>query len=77
MNKNRRKAIAEIIDQLETAKEQIIGVTEEEQEAYDNMPESLQYSERGDSMSEAITDMENATCTIDDIINDLQNIIDN
>lgn len=77
MNKNRRKAIAEIIDQLETVKEQIIGVTEEEQEAYDNMPESLQYSERGDSMSEAITDMENATCTIDDIINDLQNIIDN
>ena len=41
MNKERRKAIEEIIDQLGTLKEQIESVSEEESEAYDNLPESI------------------------------------
>lgn len=54
MNKQRRKELAEAIEKLEKAiamleeaKETVECVTEEEQEAYDNMPESLQCSERG------------------------------
>jgi ABC-type transporter Mla subunit MlaD len=76
MNKARRKAIEEIIDQLGTLKEQIESVCEEEQEAYDNLPESIQYSERGEAMSEAASDLEDAASSIDDVMSTLQDIIE-
>ena len=76
MNKARRKAIEEIIDQMGTLKEQIESVCEEEQEAYDNLPESIQYSERGDSMSDYITDLDDAASSIDDVMSTLQDIIE-
>ena len=76
MNKARRKAIEEIIDQLGTLKEQIESVCEEEQEAYDNLPESIQYSERGEAMSETTTDLEDAASSIDDVMSTLQDIIE-
>ena len=76
MNKARRKAIEEIIDQMGTLKEQIESVCEEEQEAYDNLPESIQYSERGEAMSEAASDLEDAASSIDDVMSTLQDIIE-
>lgn len=76
MNKARRNAIEEIIDQLGMLKEQIERVSEEEQEAFDNMPESIQYSERGDAMGEYITDLDDAASSIDDVMNTLQDIIE-
>jgi ABC-type transporter Mla subunit MlaD len=76
MNKERRKAIEEIIDQLGMLKEQVESITEEEQEAFDNLPESIQYSERGDAMSEAVSDLEDASSSIDDVMSTLQDIID-
>ena len=64
MNKLRRKSLAEVIAKLEEldslrqeAMEMLQGVLDEEQEAYDNMPESLQYSERGEQMQEYIDSM--------------------
>ena len=76
MNKARRKAIEEIIDQLGTLKEQIESVSEEEQEAFDNLPESIQYSERGDAMSDYITDLDDSASSIDDVMSTLQDIIE-
>ena len=76
MNKARRKAIEEIIDQLGMLKEQIESVSEEEQEAFDNLPESIQYSERGDTMGEYITDLDDAASSIDDVMSTLQDIIE-
>ena len=76
MNKARRKAIEEIIDQMGTLKEQIESVCEEEQEAYDNLPESIQYSERGEAMSETASDLEDAASSIDDVMSTLQDIIE-
>lgn len=76
MNKARRKAIEEIIDQLGTLKEQIESVCEEEQEAYDNLPESIQYSERGEAMSEAASNLEDTASSIDDVMSTLQDIIE-
>ena len=76
MNKARRKAIEEIIDQLGTLKEQIECISEEEQEAYDNLPESIQYSERGEAMSEYVTDLDDAASSIDDVMSTLQDIIE-
>ena len=42
MNKQRRKAIVELHEQISTIMEQLDALKDEEQEAYDNTPESLQ-----------------------------------
>ena len=76
MNKVRRKAIKEIIDQLGTLKEQLESITEDEQKAYDNLPESIQYSKRGHAMNYALCDMGDATCSIEDAMSTLQNMIE-
>ena len=48
MNKARRKQLSEIQEKLAELKDMIETVLDEEQEAYDNLPESLQESERGE-----------------------------
>ena len=55
MNKTRRKELESIISVLETQKERIELVTEEEQEARDNLPENLDGSERAEKMEECIS----------------------
>lgn len=52
MNAPRRKALAKALDLLEQASSIIEEVQTEEQEAYDNLPESLQNSERDEQMQE-------------------------
>lgn len=76
MNKARRKAIEDIIDQLGMLKEQVESIIVEEQEAFDNMPTSIQYSARGDAMGDYINDLDDAESGIDDVMSTLQDIID-
>lgn len=72
MNNYRRKDIANIIQQLEELKEQITNVMSEEQEYYDNIPENLQMSEKAENSQNAISELENAECSIDEAISSLQ-----
>ena len=65
MNKARRKELAEIISLIEEARERLESVMDEEQEAFDNMPESLQYSERGETMEEYISTMDEMLDALD------------
>ena len=76
MNKQRRKAIEEIIEQLGILKDELDTIAEEEQEAYDNLPEGIQDSERGEAMNEAADDLYQAQSDLDDIISTLQDIIE-
>jgi hypothetical protein len=76
MNAKRRKLIETIIDILEQQRDEIDYVASDEQEAFDNMPEGLQYSERGDTMQENIDDLESASSDLDDIISNLNDILD-
>ena len=76
MNKARRNAIEKIIDQLGTLKEQLDSIGEEENDAFDNLPESIQYSERGEAMEENISDIDRAVSDIEDIMSTLQDIIE-
>lgn len=46
--------------------------TEEAQEAFDNLPEGLQCSERGEAMEEAISNLEEAYDGMDDIISSVE-----
>ena len=54
MNKERRKRIREAMEALDTAHNILIDVYDEEQEAFDNLPEGIQNGDRGEQMSEYI-----------------------
>ena len=63
MNKKRRKRIRDIIAQLEMDKDmtsELEDVLWEEEEAFDNMPENLQYGMRGEESQEAIDVMQDS-----------------
>ena len=75
MNKDRRKILSNVIDQLETLKGKVEDVLSDEQWAFDNMPEGLQGSMRGMESEEAIGYMEDAISSLDDAISSLQNIV--
>ena len=66
MNKQRRKRIDELTDMIQDIQSSLDELREEEQEAYDNLPEGIQDSERGDAMCDAIEAMENADSSLQD-----------
>lgn len=70
MNRERRERLEEITEQLQELHSQLEEISEEEQNALDNMPESIQNSER-DEYAQAKID------TIGDAMIDLKNSIDN
>lgn len=88
MNKARRKRITTVIRDLgnirdysfiESIKDEIENILWEEQDAYDNMPENLQYSMRGEESSDAIDSLQEAVDALDeaiDIFNELDDLKD-
>lgn len=76
MNKTRRKWLEDIIGKLEEQKDELSSLQEEEQEAYDNMPESLQESERGQAACECADDLESECSSLEDVIQNLQEILE-
>ena len=74
MNKERRKKIQEAENLLVRASEIITECCEEENEAYDNLPESIQLGERGDEMTEYIDLMSEANEDLDTVCTDLKRI---
>lgn len=80
MNKARRAEIAELIDLLrplvdtiDDLKTRIENVRDEEQEYYDNMPEGLQMSDRGQTAEAAISELDDVVSMFDDF--DVETII--
>ena len=76
MNKDRRKRIEEVMLNLSESRVELESILEEEQEAFDNLPEGIQESERGEVMNEAIDNLQSATDCFDDIessLNEAQN----
>lgn len=67
MNKSRREAISKVIDKVDEARWDLDMIRDEEQEAYDNMPEGLQSSERGETMADGLE-------TLDSILDNLEEI---
>ena len=72
MNNKRRKQINNIIKSLEQSKDDISSVMEEEQDALDNMPESLLESERAEQSQTAIDLLDEAINNLDEAINNLE-----
>lgn len=72
MNNARRKAITAIIKKLEELADEIEFLKDEEQEALDNLPESLQSSERGEAMESAVYNLDEAWESMQTIIETLE-----
>lgn len=65
MNKDRRHTLRDIVLRLMDIRTELEAVRDEEQDYYDNMPESLQGGEKGDAATEVIDTL---TQSIDNII---------
>ena len=76
MNKQRRNRLQKVIDQLEELKVEVSSICEEEQESYDNIPESLQDGERDSQMYENISTLEDQESNFDELIENLQEVIE-
>lgn len=72
MNKARRLTLSKIVENLRILQEELESVKDAEQEAFDNLPESLQYSSRGEDMEEAIDTLETAYDSLTDAIDSLE-----
>lgn len=67
MNKERRKRVNDIKEQLLNIRSEIEATKDEEQDAFDNLPESFQGGEKGDKMNEAIENLDQACSSLDEI----------
>ncbi len=66
MNNDRRKRLDAITSCIQGLVADLECVRDEEQEAYDNMPEGLQQGERGQDMEESIARMDDALSSLGD-----------
>lgn len=72
MNNERRKALRDLASQIETKIDELSelmseleNIKSEEQDGFDNLPESFQEGARGEAMQAAIDNLEEATSAID------------
>lgn len=72
MNNERRKRIDALLEKLSSISTDIDILLDEEQEAFDNLPESLQDGERGQKMTEAVDLLEDAKGALEDAITTLE-----
>lgn len=69
MNKARREAISKLIDMIDEIRSDVAGLRDEEQDYFDNMPESLQGGDKGQAAEEAISALEDAYNSLDEVFN--------
>ena len=72
MNKARRASLNAIINALTEQKDALEIIHDEEESAMDNMPESLQETERYELMEEAVDSMDDALSSLEDAIDTLE-----
>lgn len=74
MNAMRRKHLARAIQMIYDAQEIIEMVKDEEQESYDNLPEGIQDSERGETMYENIDTLGEISDNLIDMTTELEDM---
>lgn len=77
MNKYRRNELSKLINNLEDIKAKIEELHSEEQECFDNMPENLQNSEKGENMQSVLYSFDEAESSIDETLDALNEIVYN
>lgn len=66
MNKNRRRQLEDVKDSLDEIIASLNDIRDDEQDAYDNMPESLQSSYQGSRMTDAIDAIEEVISSVEE-----------
>lgn len=66
MNKDRRQTISEALALIERAKSLLETARDDEQDYYDNMPESFQGGDKGEKAQAAIDGLESAIGGLDE-----------
>lgn len=74
MNKSRKKQLLSLREQLGDVKDNVEMLKEEEQECYDNLPESLQCSEKGETMEEWIDKLDDLCYSLDDAVSNFEEL---
>ena len=74
MNKERRKRLDDVISALEDLQAEIASIAEEGREAYDNLPYSLQDSERGEQMSDNADDIDGLDGDFESLLDSIREI---
>lgn len=75
MNNQRRKKINEVKSLLKMSGEMLDKILNEEQDYFDNMPENLQGSMRGEDSEAAIESLEESIDAIGEAIGSLEEIV--
>ena len=76
MNKIRRKSLQSIIDQLEELKGSLEDLQAEEEEYRDNIPGSMQESERYEKADEACDNLSDAVDNPEEVISSIEAAIE-
>jgi len=74
MNKERRSKILQVIKEIEIVKNSLQSILDDEENVFDNMPENLQCSARGEESEESIEYMDEAVEALNTAIEQLENI---
>lgn len=72
MNKTRRNAIDKVIVQLGELRDIVDDLYTQEEEAFFNLPEGIQASQRGAAMEESYANLQDAVDSIDSAIESLE-----
>jgi uncharacterized protein YukE len=83
MNQDRRAKIEVAVEELRSALETmqelhatLESLKDEEQEAFDNLPEGLQQADRGQSMEAIASALDDAVDTLSSALGDIDNVAD-
>lgn len=76
MNNNRRARLNEVKKKIAAILCTIEEIRDEEEAAYENLPESLQVSERGERMYEAIEGLQDLYDNLESAADDIESIVE-
>lgn len=72
MNKKRYKRLEEVLCKAEELREELEIIKDEEQDAHDNLPEAIQWGQRGDDMQEIVDVLEYAVDNLADAVENIE-----
>lgn len=76
MNNARRKALRSIIEKLQDCHDRLETLKEDENEAFENMPEGLRSSERGEATEMNLETLESSVYDLETMIDLLTEVAD-
>lgn len=75
MNKERRLKLCEIVEKLNLIEGELEDIAREERDAFDNLSEGIQCSERGEAMEAAADELEDVSSEVSELASRLEELI--